>query len=153
VKDHKKTAIVLMAEDDEDDCLFVKDAISRNGRSPDLRLVEDGFELLDYLHCRGKYADPSLAPQPDLILLDLNMPRKDGREALKEIKSDPKLKRVPVVVLTASSERVDIDRCYNMGASSYIVKPLTFDDLVRVMKAIGEYWFGTVELPPRHECA
>ena len=113
--------------------------------------MEDGEELLDYLRRRGKYADPKESPRPGLVLLDLNMPRKDGREALREIKSDPKLRDIPVVVLTTSKAEEDIARSYNLGVNSYITKPVKFSALVEVMKALGKYWFEIVELPgPRH---
>ena len=102
---------------------------------------------MDYLHRRGKYADPSQAPRPGLILLDLNMPRKDGREALREIKADPDLRTIPVVVLTTSKAEEDIVRSYTFGASSFITKPVTFDGLVEVMKTLGRYWFHIVDLP------
>jgi CheY-like chemotaxis protein len=102
---------------------------------------------MDYLYQRGKYADLNLAPRPGLILLDLNMPKKDGREALREIKADPQLKHIPVVVLTTSKAEEDIYRSYELGANSYITKPVTFASLVEVMKTLGKYWFEIVELP------
>jgi len=103
--------------------------------------------LLDFLRRRGRYADPAAAPRPGLILLDLNMPRKDGREALAEIKADPDLRRIPVVVLTTSKAEEDIYRTYDLGVNSFITKPVTFEGLVSVMKALGQYWFEIVELP------
>ncbi len=102
---------------------------------------------MDYLHQRGKYADTALAPRPGLILLDLNMPKKDGREALKEIKGDPDLRAIPIVVLTTSKEEEDVLRSYDLGANSYITKPVTFQGLVDVVKSLGSYWFEIVELP------
>jgi CheY-like chemotaxis protein len=116
----------------------------------DLRFVEDGDELLDYLYHRGKYADAGSSPSPGLILLDLNMPRKDGREALREIKADPDLRRIPVVVLTTSKAEEDIYRTYDLGANSFITKPVSFEGLVAVMRDIGRYWIEIVELPPNH---
>ena len=113
----------------------------------DLRFVEDGEELLDYLYHRGRYADVASSPTPGLILLDLNMPRKDGREALREIKADPALRQIPVVVLTTSKAEEDVYRAYDLGVSSFITKPVTFDGLVGVMKTLGKYWFEIVNLP------
>src|SRR5204863_3904289 len=102
----------------------------------------------NYLHQKGKYVEPVNAPRPGLILLDLKMPKKDGREALKEIKSDPELRRIPVVVLTTSKAEEDIYRTYDLGVNSFVTKPVTFDTLVNVMRALGAYWFEIVELPP-----
>ena len=140
----KKSVTILMADDDQDDCLLVSKAFEASRLANDLRFVADGEELMDYLHCRGAYA---AAPRPGLILLDLNMPRKDGREALKEIKADSGLREIPVVVLTTSKDEEDILRSYNLGANSYITKPVTFEGLVDVMKSLGKYWFEIVELP------
>lgn len=140
-------AVVLMADDDADDRALTKEAFEENNVSADLRFVTDGEELMDYLHGRGEYAEPGSAPMPELILLDLNMPRKDGREALREMKSDPRLKNIRVVVLTTSQEQIDVSAAYDLSATSYIHKPNTFDALVDVVRAIGEYWLGTVMLP------
>ena len=137
-----------MAEDDADDRLLARDALAECQLADDLHFVEHGEELLDYLFQRGKYNNPATAPRPGLILLDLNMPRKDGREALREIKEDPVLRHIPVVVLTTSRTDTDIGRMYQLGANSFITKPARFDALVDVMKALGSYWFKTVELPP-----
>jgi CheY-like chemotaxis protein len=142
-----KSIVILMADDDADDRLLAKDALSECHLDGDLHFVEDGEELLDYLFRRGKYSSLTTCPRPGLILLDLNMPRKDGREALREIKADPELKKIPVVVLTTSKADTDISRIYDLGANSFIAKPVTFDSLVNVMKVIGKYWFETVELP------
>jgi len=138
---------ILMADDDADDCLLVRDAFIESRLASELRFVHDGEELLDYLHSRGRYSVRSLAPRPGIILLDLNMPRKDGREALEEIKSDPDTCGIPIVVLTTSKEEIDIVRSYNLGASSFIIKPVTFNGLVEVVKSFGKYWFEIVELP------
>ena len=135
-----------MADDDADDRLLVTDAFNESGCAGELRFVEDGRELLDYLTHRGKYESAGEAPRPRLILLDLNMPKKDGREVLREIKSDPDLKRIPVVVLTTSQADTDIGGVYELGANSFITKPVKYDSLVRVMKALDQYWFGIVEL-------
>jgi len=139
--------VVLMAEDDSDDRLLVKDALAECRWEGDLRFVEDGEDLLDYLRHRGKYSQPAAAPRPGLILLDLNMPRKDGRDALREIKDDAELRRIPVVVLTTSRAGTDIGRMYDLGANSFISKPIQFEALVNVMRVLGQYWFNTVELP------
>lgn len=145
----QKSIVILMADDDADDRLLAKDALDECSMANDLHFVEDGEELLDYLFRRGKYEDMSDAPRPGLILLDLNMPKKDGREALKEIKADPELRRIPVVVLTTSKAETDIARIYELGANSFITKPVTFDSLVNLMKVLGTYWFDIVELPTR----
>ena len=138
---------LLMAEDDPDDRLLVGDAFSESGLVHDLFYVEDGAELLDYLRHRGRYADARAAPRPTLILLDLNLPHKDGREALEEIKADPDLRRIPVVALTASRAEEDVLRTYDLGVSGYIIKPVTFGGLVEAMRILGTYWFEIVELP------
>lgn len=138
---------ILMADDDADDRMLAKEAFEESRVVNDLRFVEDGEELLDYLHRRGKFADPALAPRPGVILLDLNMPRMDGREALQEIKTDPQLRRIPVVVLTTSKAEEDIYQTYDLGISSYITKPVTFGALVEVIKTLGRYWIEIVELP------
>ncbi len=114
----------------------------------ELRSVQDGEELIDYLHHRGKYAEPGSSPHPDLILLDLKMPRKSGHQALEEIKGNPELKRIPVVVLTTSKAEEDIVRAYNSGANSFIVKPTTFGALTEAMKTLERYWFNLTALPP-----
>jgi CheY-like chemotaxis protein len=147
MNDLSKPNVVLIAEDDSDDRLLLKDAMAESGWQGDLRFAEDGEDLLDYLRHRGKYSESSSAPRPGVILLDLNMPRKDGREALREIKADPQLRRIPVVVLTTSKADTDIERMYDLGASSFIAKPVEFDALVNVMRLLGQYWFTTVELP------
>jgi CheY-like chemotaxis protein len=113
--------------------------------------VVDGEELMDYLYRRNTYANPEASPQPDLILLDLNMPRKDGRRAIEEIKADPKLRGIPIVVLTTSRAEEDICRSYDLGVSSYITKPVTFEGLVEVMSTLGCYWFEIVELPQKSQ--
>lgn len=139
---------LLLADDDPDDRLLVEDALEEGRLLVDLRWVEDGEELMDYLHRRGRYADPSTSPCPDLILLDLKMPRKGGHQALEEIKGDPELRRVPIVVLTTSKAEEDIARAYALGANSFVIKPAYFSALVEAMKTLGKYWFETVALPP-----
>ena len=144
----KESLAILMADDDADDRKFAQDALKASRLVNELHFVADGVQLMDYLHARGAYAAPGSAPPPGLILLDLNMPKKDGREALKEIKSDPVLRRIPVVVLTTSKAEEDILRSYEFGANSFISKPVTFEGLVKVMEQLGRYWFELVELPP-----
>ncbi len=139
---------ILMAEDDPDDRLMTKEAFEENRLANDLRFVENGEELMDYLYRRGEFSDPDKSPYPGLILLDLNMPRKDGREALAEIKADATLRRIPIVVLTTSKAEEDILRSYDMGVSSFITKPITFEGLVDLMKTLGKYWLEFVALPP-----
>lgn len=139
--------IILMADDDEDDCMLANEALTESRLQHKLYFVKDGEELMDYLYQRGKYANPKNAPPPSLILLDLNMPKKDGREALREIKTNPTFKHIPVVVLTTSKAEEDIQLSYYLGANSFIIKPITFASLVEVMQTIGKYWFDIVELP------
>jgi CheY-like chemotaxis protein len=140
--------VILLADDDAEDRMLAANALEESRVVNDLRFVEDGEELLDYLYHRGQYAADGVSPTPGLILLDLNMPRKDGREALREIKADPDLRRIPVVVLTTSKAEEDIYRTYDLGANSFITKPVSFDGLVSVMRDIGRYWIEIVELPP-----
>ncbi|MDD1428365.1 response regulator [Dolichospermum sp. ST_sed9] len=142
-----KPIIILVVDDDEDDRLLIKDALEENLLANDLYFVEDGQELMDFLHHQGQYQDPHKAPRPSMILLDLNMPRKDGREALKEIKADPELRQIPVIVLTTSKAEEDILRTYDLGVSSFITKPVIFDSMVEIIKMLGRYWFEIVELP------
>ncbi|MBE9029152.1 response regulator [filamentous cyanobacterium LEGE 11480] len=145
----RKTITILVAEDDEDDRLLMEEALEENRLANDLHFVGDGEELMDYLCNRGQYHDPATAPRPSLILLDLNMPRKDGREALQEIKADPHLRQIPIVVLTTSKAEEDILRTYDLGVSSFIAKPVVFESMVQIMKTLGTYWFEIVELPDR----
>jgi CheY-like chemotaxis protein len=137
---------LLLADDDEEDRLMTQEALTESRLANDIRFVSDGEELTDYLFKRGGY-DEANAPTPGLILLDLNMPKKDGREALAEIKSDPKLRQIPVVVLTTSKAEEDIFRSYALGVSSFITKPVTFEGLVEAMSVFTHYWFEIVELP------
>lgn len=143
-----KPITILMADDDPDDRQLTREAFEENHLANDLRFVEDGEELLDYLHQRGKYAGDGTAPRPGLILLDLNMPRKDGREALQEIKSDPRFRNIRVIVMTTSKAEEDVLRSYDLSAASYITKPVTFERLVEVVRTLGKYWLEIVELPP-----
>src|ERR1044072_4427022 len=139
---------ILMADDDADDRQLTSEALEDARLINDIRFVENGEELLDYLRRQGKYAPPAEAPRPGLILLDLNMPRKDGRTVLKEIKSDPDLRQIPVVVLTTSKADEDAYKSYDLGVNSYIVKPVTFEALVDILQTLEKYWFEIVELPP-----
>lgn len=147
MKGRQTTVTILMADDDEDDCMLAREALAESRLANQLYIVRDGEELMDYLYHRGIYAEDRNAPRPGLILLDLNMPKKDGREALQEIKADPHLRRIPVVILTTSKAEEDIYYTYDLGANSFIIKPVTFAALVEVMKTIGKYWFEIVELP------
>ena len=144
---NKKPIVILIAEDDAEDRMLLHDALEEGRLKNEIHFVENGEDLLDYLHNRGKFSNKDKFPTPGLILLDLNMPKKDGREALKEIKSDPHLRLIPVVVLTTSKAEEDILRTYDMGVSSFITKPVTFTALVDVMKTLSKYWFEIVELP------
>lgn len=145
--DQNKPVTILLAEDDVDDQTLIKRAFSRSHLVNSVRVVENGEELMDYLNQRGAYSDPEAAPRPILILLDLNMPLKSGREALREIKADPDLRSIPVVVLTTSAAEADILESYTTGANAYITKPVTFDDLVHAVQALDRFWFEIVTLP------
>lgn len=141
------TIEILIADDDAEDRMLIRDALHASRLKNNLQFVEDGEELLDYLHNKNKFSDTEKFPKPGIILLDLNMPRMDGREALKEIKKDNNLKSIPVVVLTTSKAEEDILKTYNLGVNSFITKPVTFEGLVEVMKTLNKYWFEIVELP------
>mgnify|MGYP001766093815 FL=1 len=143
--------IILLVEDDPDDIYLIGEAIDECQLNVHINIVEDGEQMLDYLHHRGNYADASVAPKPDLILLDLNMPRKDGREALSELKQDHLLRSIPVVVLTTSSAEQDKTYSYNQGASGFVTKPVTFSGLKDAVCRIGDYWIKTVQLPDEKE--
>lgn len=145
----KDAIVILMADDDDDDFLLTQKALKESKLLNRLVRVRDGEELLDYLLGQGEYAG-EVVERPGVILLDLNMPRKDGREALKEIKSNPDLNDIPVVVFTTSKAEEDIYRSYKLGVNSFITKPVTFDNLISVMTSLGKYWFEIVELPVNH---
>ena len=147
MSNHNKPITILMADDDADDRQLTKEALEEGRLINDVRFVENGEELLEYLRREGKYADAD-APRPGLILLDLNMPRKDGRAVLAEIKNDPEFRTIPVVVLTTSKADEDVYRSYDLGVNSYIVKPVTFEALVDILQTLEKYWFEIVELPP-----
>jgi CheY-like chemotaxis protein len=147
----RQSVVILLADDDPDDRLLATMALKKSRLANRIQTVEDGEELMDYLHRRGAYADPESSPRPGLILLDLNMPRKDGREALQEIKSDARLRRIPVVVLTTSQADQDIVDTYNLGVNAFVTKPVTFDGLADAIQALGNFWFEIVQLPPDNE--
>jgi two-component system response regulator len=142
-----KPITILMADDDADDRQMTLEAFEESRLANDLRFVEDGAQLMDYLRRQNQFADPASSPRPGLILLDLNMPKKDGREALREIKADPRLRNIRVVVMTTSKAEEDILRTYDLGAESYVTKPVTFTSLVEVVRTLGKYWLEIVELP------
>lgn len=145
---NNQPVVILLAEDDPDDQYLISEAFDESGMTTQLSIVEDGDELLDYLFRRGKFTDTDKWLRPTLILLDLNMPRKDGREALAEIKAHPELRRIPVVVLTTSQAEEDILRTYDLGVSGFITKPVKFSGLLEIMKSLSSYWLNTVALPP-----
>ncbi len=146
---HKIPITILICDDDEDDRLLTQQALEDAHISNAIKFVEDGEELLDYLYQRGKFGgEIGLAPRPGLILLDLNMPKLDGREALRVIKDDPTLSDIPVVVLSTSRLDEDITRSYQLGVNSFITKPVSFSGLVEAMNVLGRYWLEIVELPP-----
>jgi len=139
---------ILLAEDDPDDRLFTRRALSESRVATRLTTVENGEELLRYLR---REDGESGAPRPDLILLDLNMPRMDGREALREMKQDPKLRRIPVVVLTTSEADQDVLQSYDLGVNAFMTKPVTFNELADAMDSLGAFWFDFVTLPSEHD--
>src|SRR5262245_43979558 len=143
----KNLVTILMADDDPDDRQLTREAFEENHLANELRFVEDGEELLDYLYQRGKYADPASAPWPGIILLDLNMPRVDGRTALQQIRKDPRFRGIRVVIMTTSKAEEDVVRSFDLSAASYITKPVTFERLVEVIRALGKYWLESGELP------
>lgn len=147
MKLQSKPVTILIADDDADDRMMLQDAFIENGLPNDLRFVADGEELLSYLRREGAYAAVEASPSPGIILLDLNMPRLDGREALRLIKSDARFQRIPVVVLTTSKAEEDIVRTYDLGVSSFITKPVTFDGLIKIVQVLSAYWTGIVALP------
>ena len=143
----KSSIVILMADDDLDDCEMAKEALHEAKLANDFRTVNNGEELLEYLNNTGNYTDAKKSPRPGLILLDLNMPKKDGREALKEIKDNPNLRSIPVIVLTTSTAEEDIYKTYDLGVSGFITKPVSFDQLVSIMSGLSHYWLDIVRLP------
>jgi CheY-like chemotaxis protein len=146
-----KPAVILLAEDDRGDQELTRRALEGGKIRNDLRIVENGEEALAYLFRRGKYKDPVSSPRPDLLLLDLNLPRVDGREVLERVRADGKLRRMAVVVLTTSRQEEDILRSYELGCNSFITKPVAMDQFIRFIQAVEEYWFQIVVLPPKTE--
>ncbi len=147
MENSKKKLVILVADDDEDDQLFTKEAFEESKLSVDIRFVNDGLELLDYLKQHNKYNNPDDCPSPSLILLDLNMPKMDGREALKEIKSDADLKTIPVVALTTSKAEQDVLKTYELGINSFITKPVAIAEFIEIARTLGHYWLDIVQLP------
>ena len=141
---YHKPVHIVMADDDEEDFALTKQALNEAHLANQLQWVQDGEQLMIFLRKENEYKN---AVTPDIILLDLNMPRKDGREALREIKADPRLRAIPVIMLTTSNTETDILKSYDLGANSYITKPVTFAGLVDVVKTLEKYWFQIVKLP------
>ncbi len=146
-----KRLVILIAEDDDDDFLLVREAFEESNLLNEIYRARDGEELMEFLLHQGPFSERASSPRPTLILLDLNMPRKDGREALAEIKAHPDLRQIPVVILTTSKAEEDIIRTYDLGVNSFIRKPVDFHDFVRIIQTLGDYWFNIVQLPPRQE--
>ena len=145
--DMNTTIRILVADDDADDRMLIEEALEESRLVNPVDFVEDGIDLLEYLRREGKWSAMTGKPLPGLILLDLNMPRMDGRTALSHIKADEKLKRIPVVILTTSKSEEDIIRTYGLGVNSFITKPVTFDNLVQTVQVLAQYWFEIVALP------
>lgn len=143
-----RRVVLMMVDDDEDDCFLVRDAIKGACMDCTFRSVQDGVELWDYLNRKGRYGEGAGAPRPDIILLDLNMPRMDGREVLQRLKSDPRFRGIPVVILTTSRDQEDVKLCYNLGANSYVTKQSSFDGIISSIKTLMEYWLEVATLPP-----
>lgn len=147
----RRTAVILLVEDDPGDQELTRRALKEGILITDLHVVSDGQEALDYLQRRAEYANPSASPRPDLILLDLNMPRMDGREVLRHVRKDPDIAHIPIVVLTTSEQEQDILQSYKIGCNSFITKPVYFDNFIRAVQQLDRYWLELVTLPPRLE--
>lgn len=145
----QRSAPILIAEDDADDRMMIMKALEQTGLAPEVEVVCDGEQLMDYLHRTGDHVEPGQTRRPSFILLDLNMPLKSGREALLEIKSDARLRTIPVVIFTTSSSDIDIFESYDNGANAYVVKPVSYKDLRDTIKAIAEFWLENTRLPER----
>jgi CheY-like chemotaxis protein len=143
--------VLVMVDDDEDDCLLVEAALYEALLKCDFHCVEDGMEMMDYLNNRGRFQEPGSSPRPDIILLDLNMPRMNGLSLLQELKTDPRFRAIPVIILTTSREEDDIVACYDLGANTYIAKQPSFEGLVSAIKSFKEYWLETATLPLRND--
>jgi two-component system response regulator len=144
-----KKVVLVMVDDDEDDCFLVEAALREACFNCTFRCVNDGLEMIDYLSRNGHYQDSEAAPMPDIILLDLNMPRMNGRQVLKQLKADSRFRAIPVIILTTSSDEEDVRACYELGANSYITKGASFDGILSIIKSIHEYWLEIATLPPR----
>jgi len=144
---HPKPVTILVADDDPDDRHMMREAFAESMLANRLFFVEDGIEVFEYLDRIGRYADPRSAPWPSLLLLDLNMPKMDGREVLERLKADPRFCTIRSIVMTTSKAEEDILRSYRLAAASYITKPVSFEGLVQIIQALGRYWFEIVELP------
>jgi CheY-like chemotaxis protein len=142
-----KRCVLMMADDDPDDREFVREAFDECGFEGDFRYVEDGADLVDYLTHSGRFEEREEVPVPDLILLDLNMPRMDGKEALAFIKSREELRRIPIVVLSTSDSEEDIRKTYDLGVNSFVTKPSSFDEIVKMAQGLHRYWLEIVQLP------
>ncbi|QEF98247.1 Response regulator rcp1 [Stieleria maiorica] len=143
----RKPAVILLVEDDPGDQELTRRALKHESFNVDLRIAGDGEQAMDYLRREGAFADPESSPTPDLILLDLNMPKRNGREVLGDLQADETLSRIPVVVLTTSEQEADILRSYDLGCNSYIQKPVDIDQFTESVRRLGSYWFGVVTLP------
>ena len=143
----RRPITILLADDDDEDLEMTREALQLSRLGNEIQFVHDGEQVMDYLLRRGRFSDPAESPTPGLILLDLNMPKKDGREALAEIKANPALRKIPVIVLTTSRAEEDVFRTYDLGVSSFITKPVTFEGLIEAMRVLSEYWFEIVQLP------
>ncbi len=149
-----KKTVLLMADDDEDDCLLMKEAVREVFRKNNFFCLPNGQELMDYLLRRGIYTDKEQFPPPDIILLDLNMPGKNGFDTLKEIKEHPQLRAIPVLIFSTARDQAQIELCYKLGANSYITKPMSFDQLLKTVQCVSDYWFGITDIPlPERLCA
>ncbi len=145
--ERSRTVPILLVEDDAEDIEIIRRAFQRAETDNPIHVVRDGQEAMEFLQRTGRHADASRAPRPGLILLDLDLPRLDGREVLARIKGDPRLRRIPVVVLTTSADQVDVSACYDRGANSFIAKPLDVGGLLAAVTTIGKYWLQTVQIP------
>ncbi|MHB9038680.1 MAG: response regulator [Armatimonadota bacterium] len=143
-EDRKPVGLLLVVEDTKADVRLLKESFRESGVMVESTVVEDGEEAMAYLLRRGRFNN---APRPDMVLLDLNLPRKDGREVLLEIKSDPQLKSIPVVILTTSTAEEDVVECYDLGANCYVVKPIDLDEYIRATRALAEFWFTVAKYP------
>ena len=150
IQKQMKKVVLVMVDDDEDDCILVEAALKESSLNCTFRCARDGLEIMDYLRRKGRYADPESAPSPDLILLDLNMPRMNGREVLEQLKTDQVFRSIPVIILTTSKDAEDIKICYDLGANSYVTKQPTFDGLLSMIGTLMDYWLTVAILPPKN---